>query len=465
MLHDDANAWPANWPEPAAPYAPEGPSAPGQIGSAARSLRPVQIEPKAMLPLADLTAWSERPATPKPFLMAGFVPANEVTLLTGPGGGNKSTFGQQLATCAAAGLPMLGVAVQPGKALYVTCEDDDDRLHWMQQHIGRALGVEMGDLAGNLFLSSLRGRTGNELASFDRDGKLQAEALYETLRATIRATGAGLVVLDNLAHLFVGNENDRGQVTAFVNLLYSLCRDLGATIILIGHPNKAGDSYSGSTAWLNAVRSQIVIERPEDAIDPDVRTARLGKANYARQGEALDFRWHDFALVRDQDLPADVREELEAVARDAHDNAVFLDCVDERNRQERPVSESPASRTYAPKVFAEMSESKRIGRARLEAAMDRLYRSGAIERGFVYRDTSEGKDRSGLRRPTADPSADHPLTGSADVPLTTRRPPPPHPSPLKGGLGAAPSEAAAPIPTSDPILAPGEAPAPGWIGK
>src|SRR3546814_2783785 len=91
------------------------------------------------------------------------------------------------------------------------------------------------------------------------------------LRTTIERAGAELVILDNAAHLFSGNENDRQQVTAFTNLLYAICRDQGATVALISHSNKAGDSYSGSTAWVNAVRSQIVLERPSDATDPDER--------------------------------------------------------------------------------------------------------------------------------------------------------------------------------------------------
>lgn len=378
--------------------------------------------------VADLGAWAAIQPTPKPFIMAGFVPARELTLATGAGGANKSTFGQQLATCCAAGVPMLGIDVMQGPALYITAEDDDDRLHWMQTHICRALAVDMAGMAGKLHLVSLRGRLGNELATFDAEGKLRPAPSFQLLKATIEQTGSSLVVLDNAAHLFAGNENDRQQVTAFVNLLYSLCRDLGVTIILVAHSNKAGDSYSGSTAWLNAVRSQIVLQRPEGAIDPDERLLTLGKANYARQGEELRFRWHEFALVRDEDLPADLRQEMAATVQASHDNDVFLRCLDIRNGQERAVSENAASaKTYAPKVFAEMPESKGVGIKRLEAAMDRLFRTGSIERGFLWRE--DRKDKFGLRRPCADPAgecadprADPAPTRCADPAFTPRQP-------------------------------------------
>ena len=75
-----------------------------------------------------------------------------------------------------------------------------------------------------------------------------------------------------------------------------------------------------------------------------------------------------------------------------------------------------------------MPESKRIGAHRLEAAMDRLFRINQIERGFLWRDGGEGKDKIGLRRKSAelakapaDLPADHPLTGPVDPPLTARR--------------------------------------------
>lgn len=351
--------------------------------------------PAATFPIADLAAWDGITPQPKPFIMPGYIPARELTLATGAGGANKSTFGQQLATCVAAGVPMLGVDVVRGSALYITAEDDEDRLHWMQAHICDAVGVSMGSLAGKLSLVSLRGRLGNELATFDYEGRLRTAPAFKGLQATILKTGADLVVLDNSAHLFTGNESDRQQVTAFINLLYSLCREIGCTIILVAHTNKAGDSYSGSTAWLNAVRSQIVLERPENAVDLDERTLTLGKANYARQGQELRFRWHNFALITDSQLSDEERTNLATVVRDSADNEIFLACLNERNRQQRAVSEK-SSKNYAPHVFTGMPESKHIGKPRLEAAMDRLFRIGRIERAELWK----GADRKvvvGLR--------------------------------------------------------------------
>lgn len=334
--------------------------------------------PAEIFPVADLEAWEGSEPKPKPFLMAGYVPSRELTLATGAGGANKSTFGQQLATCVAAGLPMLGIDVMQGNALYITAEDDEDRLHWMQAHICKAIGARLGALAGKLHLVSLRGRLGNEIATFDLEGKLRPSPSFKVLRSTIERTKARLVVLDNAAHLFAGNENDRQQVTAFVNLLYSLCQDLGATVILVAHSNKAGDSYSGSTAWLNAVRSQIVLGRPEDTQDPDERTLTLGKANYARQGQELRFRWHDFALRLDDDLPPDARKEMAANLKASAVNERFLQCLAKTKEERRAVSVASSASNYAPRAFAKMTTGKGYTERDYAEALERLLHLGVI---------------------------------------------------------------------------------------
>lgn len=410
-------------------------------------------------PLADLSVWDVTKAAPKTFIMPGLVPAGELTLATGAGGANKSTFGQQLATCCAAGRPMLGIEVTQCSALYLTCEDDEGRLHWVQEGICRAVGARIGDLAGKLHLGSLRGRLGNELATFDAEGRLRPSPAFHQLKATIAYTKARLVVLDNAAHLFAGNENDRQQVTAFVNLLYSLCVDLGVTVILVAHSNKAGDSYSGSTAWLNAVRSQIVITRPEDGLDPDERILTVGKANYARQGEELRFRWHDFALIREQDLSPDKQAELADVIRTSGQNEAFLACLRKRVEQGdgRLVGPAPGP-NYAPTQFEGMPEAKGLKRPELKRAMERLFAIGAIE-SHTFRNTSKGRDvtvirevEKGSRTPPRTQPRSAPEHSSRSTPNPSPNTPAHTPSPY-GGDGAAP-EAAAPYPRTPDLSRP-----------
>ncbi|GAB7550710.1 hypothetical protein NRB_02040 [Novosphingobium sp. 11B] len=404
------------------------------------------------LPCLDFTALAEIEPEPKQFIIPRIAPAGEVTLFTGAGAVGKSLMAQQFATALAAGRLALGLDLIQAPAIYLTCEDDAEQLHWRQAKICRSLGVSMADLAGQLHVTSLRGQLDNSLATFDASGAMTPAPLYSRIAAMMRSTRARLVCLDNVAHLFPGNENDRGQVTAFVNLLNRLAGETGAAILLLAHPNKAGDSYSGSTAWLNAVRSQATMERPQDAEDdPDLRTITLGKPNYVQAGEALRFRWREWAFVRDEDLPRDVSAELNLVIAANGENAAFLRCLDVRNDQERPVSESQASRTYAPKEFAAMPEAKGYKKQHLEAAMERLFRTGEIEVGVVCR--TGRKDRVGIRRKCADGAlsgcadlrADPAPTGCADPALTPRRRAPSHTPSTNVLYGAGPVGSPPPV--------------------
>jgi RecA-family ATPase len=159
----------------------------------------------------DLVALAGQQPQPTRFVVPDLVPAAEVTLFTGAGSAGKSLLGQQLATAVAAGVSMLGWSLVQGPAIYLTCEDGPDQLHWRQAHICQALGVPMASLAGKLQLFSRRGELGNELAAPGERGLLQPTATFEQVAKLVRAARPALVVLDNVGHLFAGNENDRGK--------------------------------------------------------------------------------------------------------------------------------------------------------------------------------------------------------------------------------------------------------------
>jgi RecA-family ATPase len=358
----------------------------------------------------DLAALSAIRPQPKEFAIERLAPLGEVTLFTGPGSSGKSLLAQQIATAAAAHLDCLRLNVMAAPAIYLTCEDDVDQLHWRQEHICTAMGVSMSSLAGRLHLISLRGELDNALGTFAKDGAIEPASAFDRIEAKIIESGARLVWLDNVAHLFTGNENDRGEVTRFVNLLNRLAGNTGAAIILLGHPPKssnpaaAAHDYSGSTAWLNAVRSQFKIDFADKDGDPDARRIDLGKANYTQRGGVISFRWHNWAFVHDDDLPSETGREVAATIKNCADDEIFLKCLDERNRQGRAVSEKH-SPTYAPRVFVGMPEGKAATKARLEAAMNRLFRIGKIERAELWR----GPDRKtvfGLRSTAGDGAGD-----------------------------------------------------------
>lgn len=343
-------------------------------------------------PREDILAWTNRGASPPPFLLPGFIPTGEVALFTGYQG--KSTIGQLVANAYAGGVPVFGMRLnrpplpkdilalfgegeergREGPALYITAEDGAEHLHWIQQHQCAALGLTYDDLAPYLSLISVRGSLHNELATFDHRGVLSRTAACDRLEATLAEYEPELLILDNITHFFAGNENDRREVTSFINLLYSLARPYGTTVVLIGHPNKDGDSWSGSTAWRNAVRSHISL-MPVERGDPSERVLRVEKANYGRPGLELRLHWHEYAFFRKEDLPPDA---VQSSAKERIEDEAFLRCLAQVTEERRAVSHIPGT-NYAPAVFAKMPTGKPLKADAFDRAMNRLFATGAIK--------------------------------------------------------------------------------------
>lgn len=339
------------------------------------------------IPTLNLAELADVEPQPKRFVVPSFAPAGEVSLFTGPGSAGKSLLSQQIATAIAAGVQTLRLDFKQSPAIYLTCEDDVDQLHWRQMHICKSLGVDMRSLNGRLYLASLRGALDNALGTEGNGGEFTLGKAYHRLQSLVKQTGASFVALDNVAHLFTGNENDRGQVTRFVNALNRLAGDTGAAIILLGHPNKSGDNYSGSTAWLNAVRSQFTVEHD---LQTDLRAVTASKANYARKGESIRFAWVDWAFVHEDDLPPETARAIRETAKATAENETFLSCLAKTNEQRRNVSHNRNTGNFAPKAFAKMTEAKGMKSAAFEAAMERLLSGGEIE---VDADLWPGNDR------------------------------------------------------------------------
>jgi hypothetical protein len=136
------------------------------------------------------------------------------------------------------------------------------------------------------------------------------------LREQIGDYRAEVVMLDNIARLYAGNENDRHQVTSFIAMLTAAARPTNAAVLLLGHPGKAaGAEYSGSTAWEGSVRSRLYLGRTLPDIEPDadgapsddtIRYLARRKANYS----ARDWRklvYADGVLVPEHVEPAATR--------------------------------------------------------------------------------------------------------------------------------------------------------------
>lgn len=352
--------------------------------------------------------WSGRPAPKREFIIPGWIVRGSCGLLSGQEGVGKSLIAQQMATCAAIGKDFLGLEITNCPVIYITCEDPLDELWRRQEDINKSLGIDMADLDDRLLLVSLKGHIGNELAIFDQQGRLSVTPRYRQIENLALAFNAGLLFLDNAAHLFTGNENARHDVAAFLGLLERLSEQMAGAVVLLAHPNKQhaqgnkqGNEYSGSTGWSAHVRNRLFLDWADktdagDFLGDDGRVLRKSKANYGKKGEEVYFRWHEWAFVRDDDLPESALSELREVSRASFENDCFIACLRQRISERRAVSERP-SVSYAPKVFETMPEARGCSKEQLTGAMDRLFRIGAIERGFLWVVRGEGKDVHGIK--------------------------------------------------------------------
>jgi RecA-family ATPase len=361
------------------------------------------------LPLIDTTRWITDEPPERRWIVPGWLARGTGCLFVGEDGVGKSLLAQQLVTAVAAGKRFLGLDTVQVPTLYITCEDSDDELHRRQQSINDAIGIPR--LAAPAGMSSLAGYTDTGLGWFDEFGRFQLSPVFHGIAAAAKERGAGLIVLDNVAHLFNGNENARRDVAAFCSALDRMAIDCDATVVALAHPNKGGAEYSGSTGWSAHVRQRWFLERPEDALDRDARVLRKSKSNYASSGDEIAFRWHQWAFVTDNDLPEDRLAELASVAADAGDNALFLACLDARTR-DGLIASPNVSPNYAPSQFEAMPEAKRIGKQRLRAAMERLRMAGLIEI-YDHQNADKGRVVKAIRRSPERPRT--PPNGSPDV--------------------------------------------------
>ena len=81
--------------------------------------------------------------------------------------------------------------------------------------------------------------------------------------------GRGVFVLDTLADLHAGQENDRATARQFIGFLRGLALRHELAVVLLAHPSNAGmasgSGLSGSTAWNASVRSRLYLERVVEA--------------------------------------------------------------------------------------------------------------------------------------------------------------------------------------------------------
>lgn len=331
-------------------------------------------------------SWYEGVALqPQRWLAEEFIPARNVTLLYGDGGTGKSLLSLQLAFACATGTKWLGMTVARGAALFVTAEDEDEEIHRRLGSIAGTAGFMFGEMT-DLHVRSLSGQDAVLAAPKLATGLMEPTKRFAELQADIRRLRPVVVVLDTLADLFGGDEIKRIQARQFIQLLQGLVvgADWDLTVVLLAHPSlsgmNSGSGTSGNTAWSNSVRSRLYLERRlvargDAKIEPDtdLRVLSTKKANRTKLGGEVLLRWSAGRFIVEA-TPTTARE----AANDAADDAAFLTLLAQFNKAGRFVSPNVAAPSYAARQFLTAKLGSELGKARLEAAMSRLFEQSVI---------------------------------------------------------------------------------------
>lgn len=242
---------------------------------------------------------------PLEWIVPGALMKGEVTLFAGATKLGKTYLCQHLMTAGALGDAWLGHDLPQFASFGLFAEDRNAVLHTRQRRINDHYGVDHHDIGSDI--SWLSRESGNaRLCEFDRFSSVPIlTKRFHDLREHCLDCGVRLVVLDTAARVFGGNENDRNQVTAFVEVLAALAYDVNGAVILNAHPNRSGGWYSGTSAWESTVRVTMSIERPpnydrDTGENDDVRMLYGMGSNYGPKLAATKLRWDNGIFVAEE---------------------------------------------------------------------------------------------------------------------------------------------------------------------
>ena len=327
------------------------------------------------------------------WLVRDLVPSGTVTLLSGDGGTGKSLIALQLAYAVATGGVWLGNVVAAGEAFFISAEDDKDELH---RRLDSILLSDLSRTYAELNALTLRSLAGEDalLAHVDSGEALRPTDLFRKIERYVSQRQPKILILDTLADLFPGNENDRAQARQFIGMLRGLAIRQDCAVLLLAHPSlsglNSGSGTSGSTAWNNSVRSRLYLERVmQDGYEPNPDARRLStkKANYSRTGQEITMTW--CGGVFEADTPERTQDGAIASVKAER---VFLNLLQLFCDQGRRVNHA-GGRTYAPNVFANHPNSEGVSRRAFTQAMEALLTQGKVR---VSEDGPASKRRSYL---------------------------------------------------------------------
>jgi RecA-family ATPase len=360
---------------------------------------PTDDKPKRLA--LDWSRLASRTPPDRQWARPGWLGIGHATLCAGGAGVGKTLIAQTTATATAMDRAYISESTGACVSLMWAGEDDHDELWRRQQAINAHFNIEMTALTGKLYLESFDGRDmilAEPSAEFR--GRLLTTPLLAELREQVGDYRATAVILDTVARIYAGNENDRVMVTQFLHLLMGAMPHPVA-LLLLAHPSRGqGAEYSGSSAWEGSVRNRWYFGRtlpdakPEDdaIADDSIRYLARRKSNYsARDWIALTYDTDKHLLI--PQAPAGSADDW---YRKAHTTDVLIRGLREliRRNTGHPTGAYSSPR-YLPKMIQSAGLTEKVSTADLRMALNQALADGRLAEKSVGRDRAR-RDISGL---------------------------------------------------------------------
>lgn len=200
------------------------------------------------------------PQPPIEWVVAGLFSAGSVSLVVGEGGSKKTWLCLDMAVGVALGEYWLGRETMAGPVLIIDEESGNRRL---SDRLGKVLrGHQAGGETPLYYVS---------LAQFDFS---QSEDIQE-LESLINETGARLVVIDAMADIMPGRDENavKDMQPVFLGLRH-VAEATQAALVMIHHSNKGGD-YRGSTAIKGAVDLMVMVSSEQESPNINLKSIKV----------------------------------------------------------------------------------------------------------------------------------------------------------------------------------------------
>ena len=279
----------------------------GDDARALQALQGVQVPPQPVIVRPVAAARAD--PVPEPLVRevggrGSVLAVGEVALLSGAGGGGKSTLALQIALAAALGdrsgnawQSTAGMDVAPGRSVLVTWEDRARRIYDRAVRIVKS--EERDLLKDRVFVVEGVGPIFGPPETTPLFNAAPAPMpRWQLLFEAIAEIGPRLVVIDPVMSAFSGDSGRVEAVRLFLDALRIVAESDGYGVLAIAHNTKShrsgGDTagaIAGSAGWHDAARGVMTLTRDEEE-----ERDRLSviKANYGPRWSRLLKRESDF---------------------------------------------------------------------------------------------------------------------------------------------------------------------------